>query len=69
MNKIYLLIIMCIVWTASRVIHNYEDNLIACRWGDFWPGWIFYPIFIIIQTLKYGVYPLCIVIGLYIVFL
>ncbi len=68
MNKIYLLIIMCIIWTMSRVICNYEGNLITCRWGDFWPSWIFYPIFTIILIFKYGVFPLCIVIGLYIVF-
>ena len=67
MNKIYLLIIMCIVWTVSRVICNYENNLMTCRWGEFWPDWIFYPVFTIMKIFKYGAFPLCIVAGLYIV--
>ena len=68
MNKLYLLIMVCILWTVSRVIRNYENNLMVCRWGEFWPIWIFYPIFTVMQILKYGVFPLCIVTGFYIIF-
>ena len=56
-NKLYVLLAACALWTLARVCRHYEDNLMECNFGENWPWLFFYPVFTIIQIVRYSILP------------
>lgn len=71
MDKTFLIIVLCFLWMMARVVEHWERDLIACNWSisrEDGPWLFFYPIFAIVQVIRYSIFPIICGIILYILF-
>ena len=72
MDKTFLIIALCFLWTMARVAKHWEWDLMTCNWSmsrEDGPWLLFYPIFAIVQVIRYGIFPIICSIILYILFM
>ena len=70
-DKAFILIVLCGIWTLARVMRHWDNNLMWCDWDigrEDGPWLLFYPLFAVVQVVRYGILPAIFGTVLYIIF-